>query len=247
MYNPFTLEGKTILVTGASSGIGRATAIECSKMGAKIIITGRNAARLQDTYVQLHGNSHQQIATDLNDEEQIKLLVERMPEIHGIVHNAGATKILPFKFINRKDFDALMQTNFFAPVFITQQLHKQKKIQKRASIVFISSIATFSVDIGNAMYSATKGAINSFAKVLAVELSKQQIRVNYIQPGMVKTNILESGVISEEQLKETERKYPLGRFGNPEDVAYAAIYFLSDASSWATGTNLVIDGGFTLL
>jgi NAD(P)-dependent dehydrogenase (short-subunit alcohol dehydrogenase family) len=244
--HPFSLEGKTILVTGASSGIGRAIAVECSKMGATLIITARNSERLQDTFQQLQGAGHQQIIADLNNEEDLKKITENAPEFHGIVHNAGITKTLPFKFINRKDFDVLMQTNFFAPVFITQYLQKQKKIQKKASIVFISSIVTFSVGVGDSMYSATKGAMNSFAKTLALELSKQQIRVNCIQPGIIKTNIFEAGVISEEQLKETERKYPLGRFGNPEDIAYAAIYLLSDASSWMTGSDLVIDGGFTL-
>jgi NAD(P)-dependent dehydrogenase (short-subunit alcohol dehydrogenase family) len=246
-YNPFSLANKTILVTGASSGIGRATAIECSKMGATMVISGRNAERLQETFAQLQGAGHLQVIADLSDEVQVKTLVENMPELHGIVHNAGFTKTLPFKFINRSDFDNLMQTNFFAPVFITQQLHKQKKIRKGSSIVFISSIATFTVDVGNAMYSATKGAVGSFAKVLAVELARQQIRVNCIQPGMVNTGILEGGVISEEQLKYHEQKYPLGRFGKPEDIANAAIYLLSDASAWVTGSNLVIDGGFTLL
>jgi NAD(P)-dependent dehydrogenase (short-subunit alcohol dehydrogenase family) len=246
MYNPFSLAGKTILVTGASSGIGRATAIECSKMGATMVITGRNAERLQETFVQLQGTGHSQVIADLNDEAQVKTLVENVLELHGIVHNAGFTKTLPFKFINRAEFDGLMQTNFFAPVFITQQLHKQKKIRKGNSIVFISSIATFTVGIGDSMYAATKGAVSSFAKVLAVELAKQQIRVNCVQPGVVQTSIFDSGVISEEQLKATEQKYPLGRFGKPEDIAFAAIYLLSDASAWVTGSNLVVDGGFTL-
>jgi NAD(P)-dependent dehydrogenase (short-subunit alcohol dehydrogenase family) len=244
--SPFSLEGKTILVTGASSGIGRATAIECSKMGAILIITARNSERLQDTFQRLQGNGHQQIIADLNNEEDLRKLVENTPELHGIVHNAGMTKTLPFKFINRKDFDVLMQTNFYAPVFITQYLQKQKKIRKEASIVFISSIATFSAGVGDSMYAATKGAVSSLSKTLALELSKQQIRINCIQPGIIKTNIFEAGTLSGEQLKETERKYPLGRFGNPEDIAYAAIYLLSDASNWMTGSNLVIDGGFTL-
>jgi NAD(P)-dependent dehydrogenase (short-subunit alcohol dehydrogenase family) len=216
-------------------------------MGATLAITARHSERLQDTYQQLEGSGHQQITADLTNETDLKKIADASPELDGIVHNAGSTKTLPFKFINGKEFDVLMQTNFYAPVFITQYLHKQKKIHKESSIVFISSIATFSVGVGDSMYSATKGAIRSFAKVLAVEMSKQQIRVNCIQPGVVKTNIFEAGVISEEQLKETERKYPLGRFGNPEDIAYAAIYLLSDASSWITGADLVIDGGFTLL
>jgi NAD(P)-dependent dehydrogenase (short-subunit alcohol dehydrogenase family) len=247
MYNPFSLKGKTILITGASSGIGKATAIECSKMGAKVIITGRNEQRLQETYKQLEGERHQQVVADMNDNQQIKSLTDSLPELNGIVHNAGITKNLPFKFINQEEFNRLMQTNFYAPVFITQQLFKSKKLQRESSVVFISSIAAFSVGLGDSMYAASKGAINSFAKVMAVELARQKIRINFIQPGVVNTGIFDGGVITEEQLKETERKYPLGRFGKPEEIAFAVIYFLSDASSWATGTGLVIDGGFTLL
>jgi NAD(P)-dependent dehydrogenase (short-subunit alcohol dehydrogenase family) len=247
MYNPFSLEGKTVLVTGASSGIGRATAIECSKMGASVIITGRNEERLKETFLQLHGERHTQIIADLSDEQQLKSLIEQTPEINGIVNNAGIGKTLPFKFINQVEFDKIMQTNFYAPVFLTQQLYKTKKLSKGSSVVFISSISTFAVGIGDSMYAASKGAVNAFVKTMAVELAKQQIRVNYIQPGVIKTNIFESGVISEEQLKETEKKYPLGRFGQPEEIALAVIYFLSEASSWTTGTGLIVDGGYTLL
>lgn len=247
MYNPFSLEGKTVLVTGASSGIGRATAIECSKMGATVIITGRNEGRLKETFLQLHGERHTQIIADLSDEQQLKSLVEQIPEINGIVNNAGIGKTLPFKFINKSEFDKIMGINFFASIFLTQRLYKIKKLRNSASVVFISSIATFAVGIGDSMYAASKGALNAFAKTMAAELAKQQIRVNCIQPGIVRTNIFEAGSISEEQLKETERKYPLGRFGNPEDIAYAAIYLLSDATKWMTGTTLLIDGGLTLV
>jgi NAD(P)-dependent dehydrogenase (short-subunit alcohol dehydrogenase family) len=152
------------------------------KNGRYIVITARNSEQLQDTYQQLQGIGHRQIIADLNNEEDLKRLAENTPELHGIVHNAGITKPLPFKFINRKDFDVLMQTDFYAPAFITQYLQKQKKIQKGSSIVFI---ATFSVGVGDSMYSATKGAICSLSKALALELSKQQIRVNCIQPGVM--------------------------------------------------------------
>jgi Dehydrogenases with different specificities (related to short-chain alcohol dehydrogenases) len=246
MYNPFSLEGKTILVTGASSGIGQATAIECSKMGAHVVITGRNETRLRETFDLLLGNSHLLFAADLNDSSQIQLLIKNLPPLNGVVHNAGVAKNLPFKFIKQEEFDRLMQVNFYAPVFITKELLKLKKIQREGSVVFISSIASFSVGVGDSMYAASKGALNSFAKVIAVELAKQKIRVNCIQPGIIDTNIFNEGVITEEQLKETERKYPLGRFGKPEEIAYAAIYFLSDASCWTTGSGLIIDGGFTL-
>jgi NAD(P)-dependent dehydrogenase (short-subunit alcohol dehydrogenase family) len=244
--NPFSLEGKTVLVTGASSGIGRAIAVECSKMQAKLVITGRNVERLSETLTMLEGNGHQQIITDLNDENHLKNLVEQCANLNGVVLCAGIDKRLPVKFINKNDFDEIMQTNLFAPSFLMQQLLKKKKIEKQSSIVYISSIAAYSADMGHAMYSASKGALNSFARVMALELAPQQIRVNCILPGVVDTNILQSGMLTEEQFKEEEKRYPLGRFGKPEDIAFSAIYLLSGASSWTTGSLLTIDGGINL-
>jgi NAD(P)-dependent dehydrogenase (short-subunit alcohol dehydrogenase family) len=246
MYNPFSLEGKTILVTGASSGIGQSVAIECAKMGGKLVITGRNSERLSKTFAMLEGDGHRQILADLNQENELEQLVEKLPVVQGIVYSAGINKRLPVKFINKGDFDEVMQTNFYAPSFLIRLLLKKKKIEKGASLVFISSIATFSADMGNAMYSASKGALNSFARVMALELAPQQIRVNCIQPGVVKTNILLSGDITHEQFVEEEKRYPLGRFGQPEDIAFATVYLLSDAASWTTGSAIIIDGGITL-
>jgi len=246
MCNPFSLSNKIILITGASSGIGKSIAIECSKMGAKLVITGRNSERLSDTYHQLYETGHQQIIADLNDELQVKKLVEQIPNLHGVVLCAGIDKRMPVKFLNREDFDKIMQTNFFSPSLLAQLLLKRKKIEKKSSIVIISSIAAFAADMGHAMYSASKGALNSFARVMALELAPQQIRVNCIQPGVVDTNMLQSGILTEEQFREEEKRYPLGRFGKPEDIAYSAIYLLSDATSWVTGSSLIIDGGITL-
>jgi NAD(P)-dependent dehydrogenase (short-subunit alcohol dehydrogenase family) len=141
-----------------------------------------------------------------------------------------------------------MKVNFEAPIFLTQQILKQKKIEKEASIVFISSISgVFCSSIGGSAYSASKGAINGVVKNLAIELASQAIRVNSVNPGMIHTNIFEAGVISQEQLEEDMQKYPLKRYGKPEEVAYAVIYLLSDASKWVTGSNLLIDGGYTCL
>ena len=246
MYNPFFLEEKTILVTGASSGIGQSIAIECSKMGGKLVITGRNSERLSKTFAMLEGGGHQQIPADLTQDSELEQLAEQLPVLQGIVYSAGVNKRLPVKFINKGDFDEIMQTNFYASAFLTRLLLKKKKIEKKASIVFISSIAAFSADVGNAMYSASKGALNSFARTLALELAPQQIRVNYIQPGVVKTGILHSGDITQEQFMEEEKRYPLGRFGQPEEIAYATIYLLSDAASWTTGSAITIDGGISL-
>ena len=248
MYNPFSLENKTILVTGASSGIGKAIAIECSKMGAKVVITGRNEQRLQETYEQLEGAQPAYIVADLTKKEDIETLINQIGSLNGLVNCAGLTITKPFKFLQEEDIQEVMTVNFNAPLLLTQLLIKKKKLQKISSIVFISSISGTKVSlIGNSIYSASKGAINGICKGLALELAPQQIRVNTVVPGMVETNIVSGGEIAEEQLEIDRQKYPLKRYGKPEEVAYAVVYLLSGASSWVTGSNLLIEGGYTLL
>jgi 2-deoxy-D-gluconate 3-dehydrogenase len=248
MYNPFSLENKTILVTGASSGIGKAIAIECSKMGAKVVITGRNEQRLQETYGQLESAQHAYIVADLTKKEDIETLVNQIDSLNGLVNCAGLTIPKPFKFLQEEDIQEVMTVNFNAPLLLTQLLVKKKKLQKASSIVFISSISGTKVSyIAGSIYSASKGAINGICKGLALELAPQQIRVNTVVPGMVETNIVSGGEVTQEQLEADKQKYPLKRYGKPEEVACAVIYLLSDASSWVTGSNLLIDGGYTLL
>ena len=248
MYNPFSLENKTILVTGASSGIGKAIAIECSKMGAKVVVTGRNEQRLQETYGQLEGTHPAYIVADLSKKEDIETLAKQIDSLNGLVNCAGLTIPKPFKFLQEEDIQEVMTINFNAPLLLTQLLVKKKKLQKAASIVFISSISGIKVSyIGNSIYSASKGAINGFCKGLALELAPQQIRVNTVIPGMVETNIVSGGEVTQEQMETDKQKYPLKRYGKPEEVAYVVVYLFSDASSWVTGSNLLIDGGYTLL
>lgn len=242
--NPFALNEKIILVTGASSGIGKAIAIECAKMGAKLIITARNEDRLKDTLQSLVGEGHQYIIADLSTNEGIDNLVKSLPIIDGMVHAAGLIKRLPLKFINEKNLGDLMQTNFFAPALTTQKIYKAKKIVNEGSIVFISSVATNFASFGNIMYMASKGAINSLSKGIAFEVATQGIRVNCIEPGMVVTNLTKA--ISDEELAEDVKRYPLGRFGKPEEIGYAAIFLLSNASKWMTGSVIKVDGGLTL-
>lgn len=247
MYNPYSLEGKTILVTGASSGIGRATAIECSKLGAKVIITARNIDRLAQTLNELEGVGHQSILCDLNDEDAIDKMVSELPEIQGLVNNAGFTKILPIQFFGKEDVNSILQVNTIAPILLLQKLLKKKKIKKGASVVFTSSLAGLGCcTVGNSMYTASKGAISAFIRCAALELAPKNIRVNAVCPGMIDTGILDSGTVTKEQLEEDMKNYPLGRYGKPEEVALAMIYLLSDASSWVTGDNLIIDGGLTI-
>lgn len=246
-YNPFSLINKTILVTGASSGIGKATAIECSKMGAKVIITARNEGKLKETLSLLEGDGHQMIIADLSNTDEIDNLVSQLPEINGLVNNAGKTITLPCNFITEEKLADIVSVNMTAPILLFSKLLKKKKLIKGSSVVFTSSINGIKTgSVGSSMYCATKGALSGFVKTAAIEYATKQIRVNCVCPGMINTNILEFGVVTEEQLVEDAKKYPLGRYGEPKEVAYAIIYLLSDASSFVTGTNLVIDGGFTI-
>lgn len=248
MYNPFSLEGKTIFVTGASSGIGKAVAIECARMGAHLVISGRNVNRLNETYQMLEGDNHLKIVADIATEEGIDYITEQLPQLTGVVHCAGIADTVPYSYINKEKLTHVFDINFFSPALISQKILKYKKIKQQGAIVFVSSISgVYCSSYGGTIYSASKGAINGLVKGMALDLSAKGIRVNTITPGVIDTNIFEMGKITEEQLKEDMKRYPLKRHGKPEEVAYAAIYLLSDAAKWVTGSNLLIDGGYTLL
>jgi NAD(P)-dependent dehydrogenase (short-subunit alcohol dehydrogenase family) len=246
-YNPFTLHEKIILVTGASSGIGRAIAIECSKTGAKVLITARNTERLDETLSQMEGEGHSVIIADLSEEHDRNQLVDSVPKLDGLVHCAGLTKTVFFPFIDADSLTSVMDVNFTAPALISAQLAREKKLAKNSSIVFISSISgCVCVWGGNSIYSASKGAVNGLMKNMALDLASKGIRVNSVNPGMVETHIFDAGVITPEQLEEDKKRYPLKRYGRPEEVAWAVIYLLSDAAAWVTGSAFVMDGGYTL-
>ena len=243
IFNPFTLEGKTILVTGASSGIGRGIAIACSKMGATIVINGRNEQRLAETKKDLEGDNHMSLVADLSDSQSLLSMVAQLPKLDGIVHCAGIGQRVLCKQLQEEDVDDMMGVNFKAPVMLQTEILKQKKISKGASVVFIASIASSSPTVGNAIYSASKGAVISYANCLALELAPRQIRVNCILPAMIWTDLIFKGGLTEEELREDDKKYPLKRYGKPEDVANLAIYLLSDAAEWMTGSSIKITGG----
>jgi len=248
MHNPFSLTGKKILVTGASSGIGRAIAIECSKMGATLHITGRNLDNLNKTFLELDGSQNVCISADVTNATELDALVAQLPVLDGIVHSAGVSHPTPFPFVNEEKIIQTFAVNFNAPVLLNLSLLKQKKINKKASVVFISSISGVHVSSpGGSVYSASKAAINGIMQGMAIDLAGRGIRVNSINPGMVETDILLGSGITEEQLLEEKKKYPLKRFAQPSEIAYAAIYLLSDASQWVTGSNLKVDGGYTII
>lgn len=249
MFNPFTLKGKRVLVTGASSGIGRETAIICSKMGARVIITGRNQSRLYETMEKLSGIDDIAVTADITEQAQIDGLVAKCPELNGVVHCAGVGDRTLLKMVREKDIERVMKANFDAPVLLQRALLKKKKIQPEASIVFIASRAPFAPAPGNGIYAASKGALLAYAKVLGIELSSQKIRVNSVCPAMVWTELVQHDAeINGVDYSETEKSYPLKRFGKPEDVANLVVYLLSDASQWMTGSSIDITGGgeFTL-
>lgn len=248
-YNPFSLEGKTILVTGASSGIGAETAIECSRLGANVIVTGRNEIRLQETYNRLVSDSviqkHRLFFADLTSEEDLISLVDGIDPIDGLVNNAGVNRVKPVSFIKNEDLEFVYQNNVFSCVNLTRLLLKKKKLKRNGSVVFTSSVSAFFNAPGRALYASSKAAVTSFMRSLAVELADKGIRANAVHPGMVETKMIAEN-LTEEELKNNLKEYPLNRFGKPKDVAWAVIYLLSDASSWITGTSIVVDGGFML-
>lgn len=247
MYNPYSLEGKTILITGASSGIGRRTAIECSKMGAKLVITGRNQERLNDTLASLEGEGHLTFAGDLTEDTAMEALMEQLPPLNGVFFCAGVTDTTPAKFIDEDKIERVFSINIKSPMLLTKWLVKKKKIQAGASLVYMSSYGAEVVTPGLGIYAASKGAVNSFMRTIATELSARKVRANSIMAMMVQTKLIETlGSLSKEDIEKDEAKYPLG-YGKPEDIAFAVIYLLSDASKWVTGSIIKMDGGSTLL
>jgi NAD(P)-dependent dehydrogenase (short-subunit alcohol dehydrogenase family) len=247
MTSPFSILNKNILITGASSGLGRAMAVTFSEMGAKVFFTGRNAEALSETLKMMYGEGHQMLVSDLNKQADMELLIAQLPELDGVVSNAGVNKRTLTQYLKELDMDLILNTNLKAPMMLIKSLLKAKKIQTGASVVFISSIAAHHSSVGDGVYSASKGGLSSFAKVLALELASKKIRVNTIQPGMIRTGLTSKGPLSEDDYLKDEQKYPLGRYGQPVEVAHAAVYLLSDASKWITGTDLVIDGGISLI
>lgn len=246
VYNPFSLSGKTILVTGASSGIGRGIAVECAKMGARVVLTGRNEERLRETLDAMPpsaSEAHLAIPADLTDVGAIDVLVAQLPLLNGVVQNAGINKRMTCQFVKEADMQNILRTNLEAPILLQKALLKKKKIADGGSVVFTASLAARQQTPGNAVYSTSKAGIVAYAKTLAVEIASKKIRVNCILPGMVWTDILNNTKIDIEMYKENEKSYPLGRYGVPADIAPLAVYLLSDASSWMTGTSIQITGG----
>ena len=247
-FNPFSLAGKTLLVTGAASGMGKATALACAKMGASVIAADFNETGLITTLSELEGSEHRMYTINLADDSSWDELLNSEFILDGIASCAGIANMSPFAFINKEEFDKVFGVNFFGPVLLVKALLKKKKLSKGASVVFVSSIdGPKIVHPGNSVYSASKNALVGMARNMAIDLAPKKIRVNCVLPGTTDTPLIRTANVTEEELQENAKAFPLKRFGTPEEMAYAIIYLLSDASSFVTGTELVVDGGYSLL
>lgn len=249
-FNPADLEGKRILITGASSGIGQTTAVYLSRLGAYVIAVGRDGDRLNGTLAALEGNGHRAEQFDLIEADEIpkwlKKITSEMGPLDGLVHSAGVQFTLPVRVTTAEKFEQLMRVNVTAAFALAKGLRQRGVHSKPASIVFLSSVAGQVGQSGNSAYCSSKGALISLAKSLALEFSQESIRVNCIAPGLVRTEMtseMESR-LTVDQFKEIESMHPLG-LGRPDDVAAAAAFLLSDMGKWITGSCLLVDGGYT--
>jgi len=246
--NPFTLQGKTVLITGAASGIGKATALLCAQMGATTILVDLNEKGLSSTRTEIDNLEGCSIySLNLTDDAAVATFVGSIPKLDGVVSNAGIVKSLLAKFNEKEDMEKIFQINTFSHINLIQELIKQKRINKGASIVMTSSMSgVFCGLAGGSLYGATKAALVGYAKALAIELAPRGIRVNTVHPGMIETPLTKDTALSAELLAEDAKNYPLGRYGKPEEIAAAMVYLLSDATIWMTGSKLLIDGGYSL-
>jgi NAD(P)-dependent dehydrogenase (short-subunit alcohol dehydrogenase family) len=247
MNHEFSMSGMNILVTGASSGIGRCTAIRLSLMGANVTICSRNLKGLEETLALMEGERHEIMVADFSKSVDLNNLVISLKEIHGLVHCVGTHKFVLSKFISEPEINEILKVNFISPVLLTKELVRAKKIKKGGSIIFVSSIAANSPSVGTILYGTSKAAVNSAMRSFALELAPLKIRVNSVSPGIIKTDFLfkNNESLSRTQLSEDEARYPLG-YGIPEDITNAIIFLLSDGSRWITGSDLIIDGGISL-
>jgi NAD(P)-dependent dehydrogenase (short-subunit alcohol dehydrogenase family) len=244
--SPFSLKGKRILVTGASSGLGQAIAIGVAAAGGQVVITGRNQERLRETLSRVRGEGHISVVAELTDPEQRNALVNQAGVVDGVVHSAGIAAVRLLRQIDQDFIDRDFSINFDAPLLLTQKLLASKQIAQGGSIVFIGSIAAHIGTKASSIYSASKGALRPAGRALALEVGpKQKIRVNYVAVSYIETPMLAR--LAEQGMggsMETLTDPPLGK-GAPEDVANSAVFLLSNASRWITRATLYVDGGLT--
>src|SRR5690606_7302164 len=246
MNSPFDLSGKTILITGASSGIGRQCAICCSEMGADVILFGRNKERLKETFNLLNEKRNNFVlAADLTAYKEVEEIfnnhIKGKIKIDGVINAAGISTTLPLKLVDTEKLNHFFNVNVTSAINITKlAIQKNNFSDDGGSVVFISSVMGVVGETAKTLYGLTKGALISGCRSLALEFSKRKIRFNTVSPGVVETPMSQNAVYSsdEESLTKIKNLHPLG-LGKPEDVANVCAFLLSDASRWITGTNII--------
>jgi NAD(P)-dependent dehydrogenase (short-subunit alcohol dehydrogenase family) len=242
--NPFSLEGRRILVTGASSGIGEASARMCANMGATVVACGRDVARLEAVVAGLAGSGHQIVVGDLTDPAARQALVDAVSALDGCVFSAGVVTLAPIRMVSQRHLDALFAVNYDAPVLLTQALLAKRKLAPGASLVYVSALAEHTAPFATGVYSGTKGALESTVRTIASEVAKQGMRANCVSPGYVATPMMEGlqSVMNSESKMEMAALGPI----EPDDVAAGIVYLLAPASRWVSRTSVPIDAGLTL-
>jgi NAD(P)-dependent dehydrogenase (short-subunit alcohol dehydrogenase family) len=243
--DPFSLSGRRLLVTGASSGLGRAIATACAARGATVLLAGRDVDRLKASCEALAGTGHAIVSADLVEAEGRDRVVAQCGALDGVVHSAGISRLSPIRMATPQHLSDVWRINYEAPILLTQKLLAKNQVAANGSILFLSSIAAFIGVAGVGVYSGTKAALIATMRCLAMEVVKRGIRVNCLAPALVETPLLEATETVVANMDAQKAAYPLG-FGKPEDVANAAVFYLSSASRWITGTTLVMDGGLTI-
>ncbi|MBO9648002.1 MAG: SDR family oxidoreductase [Variovorax sp.] len=245
LADPFSLAGKRVLVTGASSGIGRQIAISCAQMGAQLVITGRNQARLEETAAAMVGEGHTLITADLAQQADLDRIVGESGVVNGVAHAAGISRLVPFRMINQAHLNDIFGSNTYGPMLLTKGLLAKKRIAASGSILFVASVASHIGPMASGAYAASKAALLGMVRTLGMEVAKQGIRANCIAPGYVRTPLLDGLQGSGGNMGDLLELAPLG-LGEPEDIGGAAVFYLSDASRWITRNYFVIDGGLTI-
>jgi len=234
------LAARRILVTGASSGIGRQVSVDLANRGAQVVFTGRDVDRLAATASMLSSSGHVSVAADLTNSADIAQLADQCGQLDGVVHCAGRTGLRPLKLLNADFLQDVMQANFVAPIMLMQRLLQRNRMKPKSSIIFVTSIAGHTGTVGVGPYSASKAALAGFMRAAALEVASRKIRMNCVAPAIVRTEIFTPEDAA--WLVEQEKRYPLG-LGKSTDVSNCIQFLLSDSSSYITGTSVIMDGG----